>query len=422
MYQLNNYLLSNSASKLFDYRIATGESSYKYFTATLDFGITYCSYHLCLQAKSFSDEMFSRSNIRFDIVTGTRSVTLQKQKLEQAYVYSYAKSLYYGVYCNDVNFVPTLSPVFVGHGIFSKMIERSEFKLVKGDFSLYLNLKITAKQKKDIFKQLFKDYSWLSKCVGLNASGGKSFRNVELDRVLSKLCDEANNIVSKRNYRTGNSSDSLKGTSTSDNSLDRDSSEGDKTITEDSTYDKDKGNLSLKNKNTRFVEIYPLDSPDLYDFLDDASLPLGNSAIDISDKNSWYYTCDRDNNIRFSLSHFICRANFIYLLSPLENYYHNLERFMGALPRDYEHDFLILEDVRSITYLKMDASINFDDCEFKNVAPEFTGVAVENTVQDSLSNNDQQQEDDDVQSEDDESEDNGDDTIIDLDEGDPPKE
>lgn len=363
MYKLKNYLLDNCSGKSFNYRLANGTLTSLPFTLNLDFGVTLSTYHLCLQSKVFSKEIFTRSNIDLRYVTGSNIPSNQRVLLERAYVYSYAKSLFYGLYFREVVNLPLHSPVFVGHGVFQRMLARSRFRLVKDDFTLNLRISVSNDQKDALFSELVNKFTYLADCEGQDSSGSRCFVNYELDRILTSLCDYANNSVSKRYSMQLDSHFDYSNNKLSDTNRPKVKVvEGEKTNQQSVVSSSSRSDLDAINPGKRMVEIFSLDDPHLDEYILDDSLPLGNSALNVSNANQWYYCFDRDNLIRFSVSHHICRSCFIYLSSVSNNTYYNNNKYMDTLPRNYETDFLIPYDVRSITYLRVDGLVNFSGC------------------------------------------------------------
>jgi hypothetical protein len=278
----------------------------------------------------------------------------QLEVLRQIYIYSYAKALFYGLNSNNVRVLPVDSPIFVGHGIFHRLLQQSHFTLKDGDFSLNMGITIDEGSRIALQDQVLKDYSFLNNCIQRDVSGSFSFRSTRLDSVLSSLLSAVNKIDAYRmdvSQLKGNvRGQTQRVTENSDNSE----------ISE--TYNSERflsteGNVSLKPGN-RIVEIHDLSDPQLDSFLNDKSLPLGCSAIDSVDSSIWYYTNSRNALLKNQLSCFLCRGCFVYLKDGTNNAWFK-STYMDVLPKEDVYDIHLISEVRSLTYLRVNRGVSF---------------------------------------------------------------
>jgi hypothetical protein len=360
-YQISQLTLEEFSNKYMNLKHAKGGTSSDFSSNEFKFGLTYSKLHLDDQAQVFSDELFTRSNFDLRKIFNSNSTTVQLQHCKECYIYSYAKSLLLGLNANDVNTLPTNSPVFVGHGILHRLLSQSRFNLTKEDYSLYMSIEVSRAEKEELTCVLFHDYNFLNKCSGYDSAGCFAFRSTFHDQMLNKLLDSVNNIYVKR---TISKSPSSVPSTVRVASSEEDNSASDKTEDEnfldhtDPAKDKNAGNTRLTiNKGMRTLEMFSLDDDDLDGFLSDEQLPLGNSALSITNGNMWHYSFTRNEGIFNSLSYHICRANFIFIRDSSDQFVFDNERFYSRLPRKFEKDHLVTKDVRSITYLKVNSML-----------------------------------------------------------------
>jgi hypothetical protein len=360
MYKHTQLLLDVSSSKLLDYQVALGQSlESSNLDITMNYGISYSGEHLFLQSEIFANELVTRSNINFKHVTGfghTQPGLLNL--LSECYIYSYAKALILGLKSSDIRNLPSSSPLFIGHGIFHRLLQRSRFALKKDDCSLYLNIKVTKEETSVLLNELISDFKFLGSVITETSSGNVDVFSSKHDSVLSHLCDVASNVSDNKLQLRTNSNDILN-SDTSENS-----SSATLNTREDANYhtdpvnrDQSRGNFGKAEKvkfGMRMFEIVDLSDSILDSFLTDDSLPLGNSALNILNNDKWYYTNNPTQRLKNSVTSHLCRANFIYLIEDGSNNLFEDETYMSQLPRVFKKDILLPKDVRAVTYLKCD--------------------------------------------------------------------
>lgn len=359
-YKTKQLCFENSRLKYLNLRQASGQMGFEQFFTQLDFGIGLSVTDLNAQANVFAHDLLSRSNFNFRNIFKAADFKIQVERARNTYVYSYVKALLLGFNNVDVKNLPTRSPIFVGHGIFHRLISRSRFIHERDEYSLYLNLNIDETTKGRITKALMSSYPFLSNCVTQSPNGDYCFQDSYYDSCLSDLMDAANNMTDQKSF-SGPSNINIQGNIKSSPNVDDNSSYKEETssmTTSNPSSDDARGNVKAVKIGMRVVEIFDLSDDILDTFINKDYLPLGNSALNVDDRNRWWYTFDVNEPLRYSLNYHICRANFIYLNnSKNRNDLGSGQTYLVALPRNAEMDFLIPRDVRANTYLNVNTNM-----------------------------------------------------------------
>jgi hypothetical protein len=232
--------------------------------------------------------------------------------------------------------------------------------LEDGEYSLYLNLTTDDSTKEEMYKALSGAYPFISDCVSVTPDGGFSFQDSYLDSCLSSLMDASNNMTDQRSFTSPrntnvlNSNFQLSQDEQLNNSYNQEVSD---LSTSDPNKDPYRGNVKAVKAGMRVLEIYDISDGSLDTFVSDQYLPLGNSALNVDDRDRWWYVFDKDEPLRYSINYHICRANFIYLNDSKGcNNLGQDQKYLVSLPRKSDFDLLIPRDVRAITYLNVNTS------------------------------------------------------------------
>jgi hypothetical protein len=354
--------LENVSQKYFNMMVATGIPSSDSKFVEFEYGVSYDELHLRYQSRVFANEIITRSAFNFIAILGERDFSQQVRILEELYVYSYYKSFFFGTNVSSSQFIPKRSYVFVGHGIFQRILSRSRFTLERDDFSLYLHISVAPEEREAILNKLIKSYPFLDSAMTLNANGQYEVHSPYYESCFQRLLDASNYVSDKRIYNV-KPVPVVNGIVSSSNNILNDQSSSDEVSelhTSKPESEGRQGNSSSLKKGMRIIEIFDLADTTLDEFVLDTNLVLGNSVISASDVNLWYYIFDPRHTIKNSIDYHLCRALFFHLRKVNTSNPGSTEQFYTELERNHIKDFLIPKDVRSITYLNVNRGISSD--------------------------------------------------------------
>lgn len=379
MYKTKNFLYE-IILKILNYRIADGILSYGPEIFDINLGLSYSYFHLHAQATVFTKELLSRSSINYRYIFGARNYEEAYKRCFETYIYSYAVSLLYGMNYHFSSGYPSFTNVFVGHGILSRLIARESFVIERDDISINVTLRLKEVEKNFIRINIFQDYPWLKEFDTIGIDSKFSFTSSQHNRYLSNLLDHCNNTTDSKSY-VSYDRDGVFGNVVATDQPDSYSHEKSDTTTGDSRKDPKKGNDRVVSQGMRLMEIYPLDSPELDNFITSDNLPLPNSCLNLKDPNTWYYIYSPTESIKFSINSFLPRGLFIYLRdcgdSKNPNSIGRLANLYELLPRSFATDAFIPRDVRAITYLNVSRGVSASDypsAQSINLRAKFTNV------------------------------------------------
>lgn len=200
----SNYSFKNLVKQIRNYEFLNDSSS----TSTRNFSLSLCIdlelERLDLQSEVFSDNFIQHGYIEFSKTLRCKHDEV-KTNLKNLYIYSFVKSLYNGLFFENISSDTKQGLCFRGHAAFYQILRNPNLSIFHDNYSVMALIKLpNSIEKKILMSLILRKYDFLSKGItNIDSYGNSPFIHTEWESKMHYLNDSHTSRMNILNVESG---------------------------------------------------------------------------------------------------------------------------------------------------------------------------------------------------------------------------